>query len=337
MKILYGIQGTGNGHLTRSRILIESLRAKNISVDTLISARKYENIWDMASFSPCQVREGISFIYSRGKVDSWRTLTHCNIAQFWRDINNLDLSSYDLVISDYEPISAWAAKRQGLRSIGISHQCAFLYNIPKVKGMWLQKIIMNRIVPVDIAIGLHWHHFGQPILPPITAKLCQQEIDEKTVLVYLPFEYEADIKKNLEPFSDYSFIIYGSHGQAKVDGHLTWKTFSRLGFLRDIEKSSAVISNSGFEFVSESLTLGKKILVKPMHGQPEQVSNAKALEQLNLGSSTMVLGSEVIDAWLKKDNAKWLPYINVADPLAEWVASGNYDNLSGLVHKIWNI
>ena len=52
-------------------------------------------------------------------------------------------------------------------SIGIGHQYAFYYDIPIQGGKPLSKNIMKLFAPVTKKVGLHWHHFNQPILPPI--------------------------------------------------------------------------------------------------------------------------------------------------------------------------
>ena len=39
MKILFGVQGTGNGHISRSRELVRKLKADGHDVDVIISGR----------------------------------------------------------------------------------------------------------------------------------------------------------------------------------------------------------------------------------------------------------------------------------------------------------
>ncbi|MEZ9793074.1 glycosyltransferase family protein, partial [Vibrio splendidus] len=39
MKILYGVQGTGNGHIARARAMAVAFRQQNIDVDFLFSGR----------------------------------------------------------------------------------------------------------------------------------------------------------------------------------------------------------------------------------------------------------------------------------------------------------
>ncbi|MAJ34220.1 MAG: glycosyltransferase, partial [Candidatus Marinimicrobia bacterium] len=61
MNILYGIQGTGNGHITRSRLLVPLLRKKGFNVDVILSGRKKEEYWDMECFKPYDTKFGITF------------------------------------------------------------------------------------------------------------------------------------------------------------------------------------------------------------------------------------------------------------------------------------
>ena len=42
MRILYGVQGTGNGHITRARTMLPALQAAGIDVDFVFSGRPSE-------------------------------------------------------------------------------------------------------------------------------------------------------------------------------------------------------------------------------------------------------------------------------------------------------
>ena len=84
-----------------------------------------------------------------------------------------------------------------------------------------------------------------------------------------------------------------------------------------------MISNAGFELVSEALQLQKRILVKALQGQMEQQSNALALNQLQLGQSTKILNTEVIKTWLTSpSHSSKVQYANVAQALAKWIRTG---------------
>jgi len=69
---------------------------------------------------------GISFIFGdRGNVSIKKTLGSLKPFQFIKDIIQLPLANYDLIISDFEPVSAWASLLKNKQCIGISHQAAF--------------------------------------------------------------------------------------------------------------------------------------------------------------------------------------------------------------------
>ena len=132
MKILYGIQGTGNGHLARARALVPELRALDIDLDFIFSGRAREDFFNMQLFGDdWRVMKGASLVTEQGRLDTFKTIKQNNFAELIRDIRNLDVSQYDLVLSDFEPVTAWAAKLAGKTSLSISHQAAFFENIPK--------------------------------------------------------------------------------------------------------------------------------------------------------------------------------------------------------------
>src|SRR5688500_11029569 len=166
MKILYGVQGTGNGHITRACAMANALSLyPELEVTWLLSGRERgKGCGDIKDF---QWREGLTFMTTGGKIDVWKTLRKNRLLQFRRDINELDLSPYDLLICDYEPVLSHAARKRGRPVIGIGHQYAFCHAIPtRVKNPAL-KALMQAFAPATTNVGLHWHHFGFPILPPI--------------------------------------------------------------------------------------------------------------------------------------------------------------------------
>ena len=58
MKILYGVQGTGNGHLTRSRVMAEHLKNSELDVTYLISGREKSELFAMEPFGDFEHRAG---------------------------------------------------------------------------------------------------------------------------------------------------------------------------------------------------------------------------------------------------------------------------------------
>ena len=119
------------------------------------------------------------------------------------------------------------------------------------------------------------------------------------------------------------------------DGHLHFRGYSRDGFLNDLMECSGVVCNAGFELPGEALHLGKKLLLRPLNGQIEQESNALAMEQLGYGMATHSLDVAVLADWLQKPCREPLHYAKTVDYIAEWIASGEWDNLPKYTEAAW--
>jgi len=221
--------------------------------------------------------------------------------------------------------------------LGIGHQYAFKHDIPKEGSDPLAKQIMNYFAPADIGIGLHWHHFGQPILPPvIETPALPTHIYKNKIVVYLPFENPHDVIKLLAPFSNFQFHIYSPVVVASTFDHITCNPLSLIGFQKDLYDCGGIISNAGFELASEALQLGKKILAKPLHSQMEQISNAAALHQLGYGHVMKDMDASVIEHWLHEDHAIRITYPNIAKILVQWLQDGMPKMDSDFIENVWD-
>jgi uncharacterized protein (TIGR00661 family) len=272
---------------------------------------------------------------ANGKVNYFKTFSHLNIYRFYKDIVSYDDSKYDVVISDYEPVSAQIARRNKIPSIGIGHHYAFLHKVPIIRSS-LFSYILKKFAPVDYSIGLHWHHFNQPVLPPIVPNSLkiQHPINDK-ILVYPPFEDKNAIAVILRKIKAHQFYIYNAISYPYNDGNLNYRPYSRHNFLSDLSDCNGVICNAGFELPSEALHLGKKILVKPLIGQIEQESNALALSQLNLANAVPALTLDIINEWIKSPSNNPMNYPNVAEKIADWINCGVWTDNSSLVKSAW--
>lgn len=324
MRVLYGVQATGNGHISRARAMGKYLQAEGIAVDFLFSGRPAEQLFDMQQFGDYQLKTGLTFVTEQGQINYLKTALRAKPLELWRDIRQLDCSPYDLVLTDFEPVTAWAARLQKKRSVAFGHQYAFLHQIPQADSTPLSRSIFKFFAPGHQQIGLHWHHFNQPILPPIVdLEPAENTAEPDKVLVYLPFEDQNQVLRWLHPLTQYQFYLYGPGWSKSQSGHIQCSGPCVEQFKHDLRQSYAVISNAGFELVSEALQLQKRILVKALQGQMEQQSNALALNQLQLGQSTKILNTEVIKTWLTSpSHSSKVQYANVAQALAKWIRAG---------------
>ena len=341
MKILYGVQATGNGHISRARAINKYLQQDpNLSIDFLFSGRERDQFFDMQEFGDWACHKGLTFIHHAGKLKFFQTMKHNSMLQFRKDIKSLDLDKYDLILTDFEPITAWAAKLKKRQCIGIGHQYAFSYKVPRRGDAFIPKMIMKNFAPVSLGIGLHWHHFNEPIMPPIAEVYPTQDPEEKKkIVVYLGFEEPDHVIKLLSPFKEYDFYYYHTFKEEQQRGNIRLKPLSRDGFKYDLSTCSGVICNAGFELSSEAVQLGKKLLVKPLSGQLEQLSNARALEELGLGMTMDSLDQNVLRNWLTDFRGKQVIYPDVAKAIVDWISARRWEEentLDKLAQELWS-
>ncbi len=337
MKILLGVQTTGNGHIVRSGALLKQLRQRGHDVYCILTGPSTNRRWNLDQFQPYETRAGLSFASRRGKISYLHTVLDNKPIRFLRDVRQLEWRGYDLVISDYEPVTAWMARKRGLPSIGIGHLYAFIHAVPKSPGNHLAHWVTNNFAPVQYAIGSHWHHFDQPLLPPTVAEDVHQltPSEAEHILVYLPFERQADVIELLSQFPQQCFRLYtGTPEQGEIN-HIRLCKIGRQGFIDDLASSRGVICNAGFSLVSEALHLGKKVLVKPLTGQVEQESNALALEQLQLGHWMADLNAQSVHQWLAMPAIAARNWPEVISPLADWISAGNWADYTVLIEQLW--
>ncbi|MCO1334053.1 hypothetical protein MO867_06825 [Microbulbifer sp. OS29] len=337
MKILYGVQATGNGHISRSRAIAKQLQKyPELEVQWLFSGRAKENLFDMEPFGNFWWRKGMTFVHSYGRLNNFATLRRINLGQFIKDVKDLPIQDFDLVISDYEPVTAWAAKLQKKRCIGIGHQYAFEYSIPVPRFKWASHKVLRSFAPTKECIGLHWHHFGNPILPPIVPPQPVPDSNSgKHILVYLPFEHPIPMLNELAKL-EYKFIVYGVPQHLPTAENIQIKAPSTDRFQQDLANAKAVICNSGFELLAETLVLGKPILSRPLANQFEQEANAKALEQLQLAKVVKRIDATTVRAWLENlPQALKIVWPDVAAALGKWIAAGCTQPSAELSAELW--
>lgn len=336
MKILYGVQATGQGHISRARAMAESLSRYPVEVDWLFSGRERDKLFDMEPFGDFLHRRGLTFTTRAGRIRHRRTAMDNNLPQFLRDIWQLRIKDYDLVVTDFEPVSAWAGRLRRVKTIGIGHQYAFGGNAPAAGDHWLSRFIMRNFAPVHTGLGLHWHGYDAHTLPPIL-DLGQAETTEADYyLAYLPFEDQDLVTRWLNGHSNYPFVQYAPGLEHVQMGNVRRHPTSITAFKEDLHRCRGVICNSGFELISECLELGKPALTKPLSGQTEQLSNALALTELGYATTMDGLDDARLAAWLKDTpRAPAIRFADVAESLAEWLHGGCREPAANLSERLW--
>jgi uncharacterized protein (TIGR00661 family) len=303
MKILYAIQGTGNGHLSRSMDIVPLLK-KMGDVDVLVSGTQ----GDLSlPFQVKYVLHGFGFVFGKsGGVDIWDTFLKSRFRKFLKEINELPVENYDLVINDFEPVSAWACYMKNKPCIGLSHQAAVLSeNAPKADDTdMIGKLILKNYAPVTAQYGFHFAKFDKNIFTPgIRQQVRDHKIENKGhYTVYLPAYDDKRLIKRLTEFKDVQWDVFSKHNK-KTFKHknVSIQPIDNERFIKSMAQSAAVLCGGGFETPAEALYLKKKLLVIPMKTQYEQQLNAAALKQMGVPviKSLKAKHDEVILDWIK--------------------------------------
>jgi uncharacterized protein (TIGR00661 family) len=306
MKVLYGIQLTGNGHLTRSIELINQLKKNSIDVDIIVSG-------DNSSIEiPFDIKwrfKGISIYYNReGEVDWWKTIKNMKLIKFFRD-TNIDVSGYDLVISDYEPISCWAARKHKVNCVGISNQYSLFYKKDLSTKYKMLNHFSKFFTPCDYYLGLDYVPTHKNIFQPIISDkfLNVKSVNKNFILVYLPSYKLTNLLDVVVDFKNIQWIIYSDEIQKEMKvKNITIRKINREKFQNDLINCDGVITASGFSTTSEALILQKRLWSIPLKFHTEQKLNSKSLEEI--GVFTGSFGKGNVYKWIidyKKINYKW--------------------------------
>nr|MBK9650841.1 glycosyl transferase [Bacteroidota bacterium] len=320
MKILYAIQGTGNGHLSRAFEIVPQLK-KHATVDVLISGKQYDL---KPPFDIKYHYNGMYFVFGKnGGIDMLETFNQLKSKQFLKEIKQLPVTAYDLVVSDFEPVSSWACNRHGIPCIGLSNQIATLHPLaPKPNNIAsFGKMILKHYSPTTQDFGIYYNALDKNIFTPVIRnQLRQIKIENKEhVTVYLPSFEEEKIIKRLSAFPDILFEVFSKHT------HKHFKTknikvapLNNDMFLKSFATGNGLITNAGFGATTEALYLGKKLLVIPMKNQYEQQCNAAMLKRMGVTVLKNFKKKRLpeIDTWLNSNKIINVNYTDNAQIIA---------------------
>ncbi len=283
MRILYAIQGTGNGHASRAIEIIPFLQRK-ATVDVLISGYQCELKFP---FDIKYKLYGLSFIFGKkGGIDVWKTLQKVKLKKLYNEIQSIPVQNYDLIINDFEPITAWAAKLKNVPIISLSHQNAVLDDkAPKYGTYKFERLILKYYAPANVKFGFHFKPYSSATFSPIIRKdIRYRNITNKGhYTVYLPAYSDKKIIKVLSEFKNVKWEVFSKHTDThKYKNNIAIKPINGTDFIKSIASSAGVLCGAGFETPAEALYLRKKLLVIPMKNQYEQQCNALSLQEIGV-------------------------------------------------------
>lgn len=313
MKILYALQGTGNGHISRARELVPLLDQYG-EVDVLVSGTHSE----IGLTRPVLYRfHGMGFQFGKkGGIDLLSTAKKLKPLRFVRDLWDLPVKNYELILNDFEPVSAYAAKRVGKKVHAISHQSAFLSDrSPRPKHVrdpfaeWL----FRHYAPSHTQTAFHFQPYDTFIHTPVIRSEVRRMQPAKTghITVYLPAYADALLLAHFRKIKQVQWHLFSKHSaQPSVIDNVWIRPVNNQAFLQSLNNADGMLTGGGFESPAEAMFLGKKLFIVPMSNQFEQQCNAAALAEMGI-PVLLKIGSDFashLQSWLLNNKENQLVY-----------------------------
>lgn len=302
MKILYAIQTTGNGHLARAQSIIPRLK-KVADLDIITSGPKNDFLLEE---KPINHYNGLTFFYTDSGAVNWlKTIFLNNYPRFIKEVISCPIKKYDLIINDFEPVSAWSSLFKRVKCFELTNQYSMsLKNIPKpISYSRLVLFAIKYIIPSTLGYGYHYKKYADRIFFPIIRdKVRKLKITESNeIIIYLP-TYSAnkliELIKQLP--QDKKWTIFSPDTKSQQISGVNIEPLSEELFLKKFASCYGIVCAGGFATTSEAIFLGKPMLVVPVEAQIEQQFNAAAL---------MKEGVTIIDRFSQKNLnsiSKWV-------------------------------
>jgi len=312
MKILYAIQGTGNGHIARAIDLVPEFE-KYAEVDVLLSGQHSEL---KLPFVVKYRMQGLGFFFgNQGGIDIKKTWKKNSLGKFFSEVVSLPVGDYDFVISDFEPVSAWACYLKGKKCFGMSNQAAVMNPLAPKPDHYslLGQIILRFYAPVRDAIGFHFKQLNEVISTPVIRKGIRkiEPRNKGHYTVYLPSYSDINIIGLLASLNHVNWHVFSKFAGSRYSfNNVSIHPVDDATFVESLSNCAGVICNAGFETPAEALYLGKKLCVVPMKNQYEQHCNAAMLKSMGVTVLNDFSKNSIdnIEKWIIEDNPVSIRY-----------------------------
>ena len=294
MKILFGVQTEGNGHITQCIATKQYLQSQGIKVTTAFAAKKKRGLskYFTDEFNVIDY-DGFDFVFDNvGRVVIWKTIVKNTfelprlIVSFIKICVIIQKEKPDAIFNYYEPLVGLTALFfKNIKYVSFGHQYAMDSVIyPRINGYIVQKLflsIINKITSIRAKIvALSYYEFNDTTMivsPPILRAESYSISDKKEdfVLVYLMNEdMLPQLISQAKKYPDINIQCFTKLTK-QYDELPNLKLFNLDGklFQEKMKVCKAVVCSGGFETSAEAIYQNKPLLMIPMPNHYEQHAN----------------------------------------------------------------
>ena len=294
MKILFGVQTEGNGHITQCIATKQYLQSQGIEVTTAFAAKKKRGLskYFTDEFDVIEY-DGFDFVFDNdGRVVIWKTIVKNTfelprlIVSFIKICSIIQKEKPDVIFNYYEPLVGLTALFfKNIKYVSFGHQYAMNSVIyPRIDGYIVQKLflsIINKITSIRAKIvALSYYEFNDDTMivsPPMLRSESYSTSDkqEDFVLVYLMNEdMLPQLISQAKKYPDINIHCFTKLTK-QYDELPNLKLFNLDGklFQEKMKVCKAVVCSGGFETSAEAIYQNKPLLMIPMPNHYEQHAN----------------------------------------------------------------
>lgn len=299
-RIIMGVMGDAYGHLSQALALAES--APQHEYLFLGGGR----VREVAQFGYPQLDLPMpATFYADNRVDVAVTVKNAVKVLFERTssirkvLDAIEAFSPSLAVTAFEYFTPGIAKELGIRTISLdNHHFLTKLKLELPPGQGISRFLYWSTLKFLYSNADHYFvssFYGLPCRNPLTTDvfppILRSDVkslhpgDGDHVLVYQTSPTFEKLIPALEQSSN-RFIVYGL-GEKAGRRNIVFRPPSRTTLLEDLAACRYVISNGGFNLISEALFLGKPVLSFPIHLAYEQYFNAYMIKKLGYGDCSL--------------------------------------------------
>ena len=303
MRVVYGVQSVGRGHLARflalkplfdrdgheMLVILSGHHDPPPVVRNAIGDSAYEKLVGIT-----MVENGVGGISKRKTVQSFAAGLPDLFSSLHRAHRVISDFEPDLIVSDFDVLTASPFVAPHMYKVGIGNQ-AMLHHpgLTRLSGYRMERMNVNLAIRLctgglDTLLGCHFYPIDEQCLPPILRPevLDTPARNDGHIVVYHSFQGRLDpIVRFARHHKDREIVVYGYDTPPPgTPGNMRFETDTDR-FVADLASCAAYVGTAGFQAICEAFYFGKRIVLQPIEGQYEQRWNGAQLAEYGMGQT----------------------------------------------------
>ena len=301
MRIVYGVQSVGRGHLARFLALKPFFDRDGHELLIILSGEQDPPAAFLEAIRTCRyarlagvsmVEDGEGGVSKRKTVQTFAAGLPDLFSSLYRAHHLISDFRPDLIVSDFDVLTASPFVAPHVHKVGIGNQ-AMLHHpgVTHIAGHRMERLNVNLAIKlctggIDTLLGCHFYPLDDQSLPPILRReiLETPAADHGHIVVYHSFRGQLDpIARFARAEPDREIIVYGYPTRPPaMPTNMRFET-DTARFVADLASCAAYVGTAGFQAICEAFYFGKRIVLQPIEGQYEQRWNSRQLVEHGMG------------------------------------------------------